>query len=124
MSLTIGRQQLRTALRRLLDCAIAFAFIALAPGCGADKVTGTNSATLAAEFAVTSDSLVILGGSLPILIMGSLATLPPTLRVVWTSSDPAVATVDNAGKVTGVGIGNVRISARLLGQDLDTGVVR
>ena len=102
----------------------AAAFIAVGASCGGDSVTGTITPTVAATFAVTSDSLVILGGTVPITVKGALATLPANARIVWTSSNAAVVTVDNAGKVSGVGIGRARISARLLAPALDTGVVR
>ena len=36
-----------------------------------------------------------------------------TLQVNWTSSNPAVATVDSTGKVTGVSAGSALITARL-----------
>ena len=111
-------------MRRMLDGAVAAALILFTPSCGVDKLTKTSPVTPKIEFVVTSDSLVILGGTLPIIVKGSLSSLPATARVVWSTSDATVATVDTTGKVKGAGIGLVRISARLLGPDLDTGIVR
>ena len=53
------------------------------------------------------------------LLLGSSATLTATVRpeattdktVVWTSSDPAVATVDKDGKVEARGLGTAKITA-------------
>ena len=124
MTLQVWRPHRPLPLRRLGVSIVAAACIATGASCGADKVTGSAPANVAAAFAVTSDSLVILGGTLPISVIGSLASLPANARIVWTSSDASVLTVDNAGKVSGVGIGSARISARLLTPELDTGVVR
>jgi hypothetical protein len=124
MILQAWRQHRTLPVRKLCVGTVAAAFIATGSSCGADKATGPIPPNVAAAFAVTSDSLVILGGTLAITVRGSLSSLPANARIVWTSSDATVATVDNAGKVSGVGIGSVRISARLLVPDLDTGVVR
>ena len=111
-------------MRRMVDGAVAVALILVTPSCGIEKLASTTPVTSKIEFVVTSDSLVILGGTLPIIVKGSLSSLPATARIIWSTSDAKVATVDTTGKVKGVGIGLARISARLLTPDLDTGIVR
>ena len=111
-------------MRRMVGGAVAAVLILFTPSCSIEQLTSTTPARSKIEFVVTSDSLVILGGTLPIIVKGSLSSLPATARVVWSTSDASVATVDTTGKVRGAGIGLVRINARLLGPDLDTGIVR
>ncbi len=112
-------------MRRVFACVVATALIQFTGSCSADTLTtGPGVVSKVTEFVITSDSLVVLGGSLPIIVQGSLSSLPATVSVVWSTSDATVATVDVTGKVKGVGIGSVRISARLLSPDLDTSIVR
>ena len=63
---------------------MAGALILFAPSCSSDKLT--TPITPPTDFVVTSDSLVILGGSLPIIVKGSLASLPATSKVTWSTS--------------------------------------
>ena len=124
MTLQALREPHPLPVRKLCVSTVAAAFIALGASCGGDTVTGSITPSIAAAFAVTSDSLVILGGTLPITVKGPLATLPANARIEWTSSNASLVAVDNAGNVSGVGIGRARITARLLAPGLDTGVVR
>jgi hypothetical protein len=50
-----------------------------------------------------------------VLSDGSTMRLTTAGQVTWSSGDPAIATIDNMGIVTGVGPGTVTISARFSG---------
>lgn len=71
----------------------------------------------------TSDTLVvnpipeIVVTGTPSVCVGSTTTLLPATGGIWTSSNPNIASVDNAGLVTGIGIGQTQ----LLYQDTITG---
>lgn len=81
---------------------------------GTATFTFTNTTTgcvSAATSAVTVNPIpvVFITGSSSICI-GSTTTLSPTTGGTWMSSNPAVATVTNAGLVTGVSAGTVTFS--------------
>ncbi len=75
---------------------------------GTVTFTYTNTAT---GCSATTNTVVI--NALPTvsapatLCIGSTNTLSPTVGGTWSSSNPAIATVNNAGVVTGVAPGNV-----------------
>ncbi len=82
-------------------------------------VTSTTPATLTVSN-LALDSIAVTGGAIHVgsvtqmtatatFVGGSTADI--TSQAVWSSSNPAIATVDNTGKVTGVTIGLVTISA-------------
>ena len=71
-------------------------------------------APVVANLAVSPDSaLLAVGDRLPLTVSardsGSTLIAQPT--ITWSSADPAFATVDTAGVVTGVAVGTARITA-------------
>ncbi|MDA8422901.1 MAG: Ig-like domain-containing protein [Nitrospiraceae bacterium] len=82
-------------------------------------VTSTTPATLTVSN-LALDSIAVTGGAIHVgsvtqmtatatFVGGSTADI--TSQAAWSSSNPAIATVDNTGKVTGVTTGLVTISA-------------
>lgn len=82
---------------------------------------GLPNATTSKEYGVKESNIELIGISLPStkqLTLGKTITLTPTFNpsnatnkiVTWSSSDKTVATVDNAGKVTGKKIGSAIIT--------------
>lgn len=71
-------------------------------------VTNANGCTASAQTNVTVNALptVAITGTTAVCA-GLTTTLSPTTAGTWTSSNPAVATVTNAGVVTGVTAGTV-----------------
>jgi hypothetical protein len=75
--------------------------------------TGTKNGSGGFTCSVPSNVVVVTVIPLPVVTapasvcVGSTATLSPTSGGTWTSSNPAVATVTNAGVITGVSAGTV-----------------
>lgn len=74
-------------------------------------ITLTVESTTAENITLTpTTASILIGESIPILV----SVLPATTTdksVSWTSSNPAIASVDESGKVTGLAVGNVEITA-------------
>jgi hypothetical protein len=99
--------------------ALSFA-VALLAACDTDRaptIAGigsgtTSSASSGGQIAVTpSNAQIVLGGRVQ-LAVNVPAPLPT--QVEWISLNPAVATVNSSGLVTGSGIGNATIRVRLV----------
>jgi gliding motility-associated-like protein len=75
--------------------SITFTFTETATGCS----NTTASVTVGAIPVVSTPS--------PTLCVGSTMTLSPTVGGTWASSDNSVATVTNAGIVTGISVGSI-----------------
>ena len=77
---------------------------------------GTPAPAIATE-AVTKqvgDAFMINGASVTYMIDGAARTIAASRRYfTFASSDPLVATVDEAGQVTGIGVGSAIITAKL-----------
>jgi Bacterial Ig-like domain (group 2)/Chitobiase/beta-hexosaminidase C-terminal domain len=61
---------------------------------------------------------LVVGGTLQFAAMGNYGTSPtpvpiPASQVVWSSSNPAVITVDATGKVTAVGVGKANVQDQI-----------
>ena len=61
---------------------------------------------------------MVVGGTLQFGAMGNYGTSPtpvpiPASQVVWSSSNPAVFTVDGTGKVTAVGVGKANVQDQI-----------
>jgi gliding motility-associated-like protein len=74
----------------------------------------TEDMSLAGTITVVSLPTISVTGATEICI-ASTTTLSPNAGGTWTSSDPAVATVDNAGLVTGISAGSVTFTFNDLG---------
>ena len=82
-----------------------------------ETMVGSKTATCAVEV-ITSVTGVTLNKTATTIAVGASETLTATVvpgdaynkKVTWTSSDPAVATVDASGKVTGVAKGTATIT--------------
>ncbi|MCK6548048.1 Ig-like domain-containing protein, partial [Myxococcota bacterium] len=111
--------------------------VAVAIGAGVTSITATDRATglvgsvslivteaRLATLEITPRTATIAVGARTNLIATGLytsgATIDVTRRVTWTSSDPAVATVDTRGQVTPLRAGLTTISARDATSGLDT----
>lgn len=90
-------------------------------GCYDGDPTGFHDAVVVGREQVTglavsgSGSIIELGASLALVATGTTATGTVDLSrdVTWTSSDPAVVTVDSRGLVTGVANGTATVTATL-----------
>lgn len=112
----------RPVLRGPLSAFAVLSSLLLLATCDLDKITAakqTGSGTTL-SFNITGGQDVILAGTTAL----SVSPKPPGTVARWSSSQPAIATVDTGGVVTGLAIGTATITARLLGLELDTGVVQ
>ncbi|MDF1694812.1 MAG: Ig-like domain-containing protein [Saprospiraceae bacterium] len=78
-------------------------------GQGTAKFRYTNSTTgcisnLSSSLTVNAPSTVLVDGD-DLICLGSTTTLSPSNGGTWVSLNPSIATVDNSGLVTGVGLG-------------------
>ncbi|MEZ4979151.1 MAG: Ig-like domain-containing protein, partial [Chitinophagales bacterium] len=77
---------------------------------GTVTLTFTNSTTLcSATRTVTVNALPVLGGATAVCV-GSLVNVSPSSGGTWTSSNPALATITNAGVVSGLAPGAVTLT--------------
>jgi hypothetical protein len=102
-------------IRSLLVTATALLFI---PGCAESErtpPTSPNNAVTAIRIVPTTENLKV-GESVAYSVETTIVGLPPTgPPPAWSSANPAVATVDPTGKVTGVRVGDTAISVRFVG---------
>ena len=101
--------------------AVLLATVAAA-ACFMDRLTAPGVGTVAVT--LTADSVVAIGGAIPARVTISGATTGGPSRVLWSSSDPAVATVDSTGQVHGVAKGAVTIIGKVTAPELDSAVSR
>jgi alpha-tubulin suppressor-like RCC1 family protein/uncharacterized protein YjdB len=100
-----------------LSVAAAAAMAALA-GCSAEPVEPTQLVPVASVSLLPSTPVVAIGARAPLTAV-TLSPSGDTLarrRIVWSSADPAVATVDSLGVVTGVAAGASSITAEAEGK--------
>lgn len=90
--------------------------------CFIDRLTAPGVGTASVSLAV--DSVVAIGGTIPARATVAGATTGGPSRVLWSSSDPTVATVDSAGVVHGVAKGAVTITGKVTAPELDSAVSR
>jgi len=115
--------RLRFSLRRSLSAAAAVGSLLLLATCDIDKITAVKKEGGAptVSFNITGGTEVQLAGT---TALGITPTFANTVQR-WKSSAPTIAAVDNlTGVVTGLSIGTANITVRLLGMELDTGVVK
>ena len=109
--------------RRLVSRAAVLPLVAFAAlttfACNLDKLTQPVVAVqVQLKAAVTGDTTVAMGATLPLSITTAKGALDNTAAVAWTSDKPTIATVNaTTGLVTGVGIGSATISAKVIGAD-------
>ena len=84
----------------LSEGSVAFTFTAFDTGCQSE---------LTEEIAIQAGPSVTITGSDQICV-GETSTLSPTSGGTWTSTNPAVATISNAGVVTAIAQGVARFS--------------
>src|SRR5690349_12528839 len=84
--------------------------------CFIDRLTAPGVGTIAVT--LTADSVVVIGGAIPArMTVGGTAAAGGPSRVLWSSTDPAVATVDSTGQVHGVAKGAVTITGKVTAPD-------
>src|SRR6058998_2685576 len=108
----------RRATQRVAFAVTAVASIALFATCNLDKITSTppEGGVQIPNFHITGDgdTVINLGGLRYLGVDAGSADLTHTTQV-WTSSNPAVATVGASdGLVQGVALGVATITVRLL----------
>lgn len=94
---------------------------------GSAVITATSNMNPSQKAQFTVDviqrvSSITLGGTSKTILKGDSLQLSATVspqnaedkRIKWTTSDDSIATVDQTGKVTGVGLGNVTITAHAI----------
>lgn len=91
---------------------VTFILIASATSCGSDS-TGTSGPVVSSVVVTGSRSNVEVGKTLQLSAIGLDANGFPVSGIDyhWSSSNTAVATVNNTGVVTGVALGAATISA-------------
>lgn len=117
----------RRVTQRVASAAVAVASVLLFATCDLDKISGTpkplDQATIDKVFSIVGDSVVTLGGTLALTITSSADLTHTSKR--WSSDAKSIATVDStSGVVSGLALGVVSITARLLAPELDTGYTR
>lgn len=117
--------------RRLLAVLGLLLLVAAAASCSNDSITDPNAPmNLKLHLAVPADTLyvsdtVAAGQRVQLGLSGTSRGLPVSTPLVaeWTSSNTAVATVDETGLVTPVGIGSAKITARVNDERVSTTIV-
>src|SRR5687768_4352009 len=98
--------------------AAALAFIAAAASCKNDSLDPDGG--LVASVVITpSTATVAVGASVPLTaeVLDAAGAVVPGRKVVWVSSDAAIASVSSNGEVTGRAIGEVQIAASAEGKN-------
>ena len=88
----------------------------LGSACG---VTDTDEPTPVGAVEVTPPSLELMAGTIAALdakVTDGAGNVMRDRRVVWASADPGIATVSDAGVVTGVSVGRVNVAATAEGK--------
>ena len=106
-------------IRLSLRTAAAVAAVATLAACGADPVTAPAIApslshvAADAPFAADVDALTLRpGATAAVVVTGTADGRPvPAPSIRWSTTDAAVATVDDAGVVTAVGVGTATVAA-------------
>jgi len=129
----MSRSRRRTAIRTLRCLAtlgapvpVVAAVLGIATGCGSGGggVTTPDPSTRVDSVFVSLDSTsLIIGDTVSLVAVARNAAGQPVSGVVflWTSSDPAVATVSTSGLVTAVGFGEAEIDVDVSGASLTSG---
>ena len=102
--------------RKVSDCALIVGAIALlAGGCagGGNRTTGPNTPTTVAGIELSvADTAVLVGEDLSVVASVRSTTGAALQRTItWTSSNPSLAQVSQAGVITGIALGMVTITA-------------
>lgn len=98
--------------------------LAVVAGCSPEPLAPTPTVPVATVTLLPSGAVVGVGAQAPLTAI-TLAENGDTLtrrRITWSSADPAVATVDSAGVVTGVAAGTAAISAEVEGKSASLSV--
>lgn len=104
-----SRQMMRSA---------ALAFIAAAASCKNDSLD-PDGGSVASVVITPSTATVAVGASFPLTaeVLDGAGAVIPGRKVVWVSSDAAIATVSSNGEVTGRAVGEVQIAASAEGKN-------
>jgi hypothetical protein len=110
---------LRRPSGRTVAVPIAALLVLATFACSLDKLTVPTEGPDPLDAAISGDSLVGLAGATTLVITTAGGSLPAGPVVVWSSSNPAVATVDETtGLVTGLTLGNATINAKIIAPEL------
>lgn len=97
--------------RMLSPVGVGEATITVAYG---DVRTTLDLVVYTSAYILPSDDVVVVGGTVSFGLAANTSTLTPS-SLTWTSSDTTIATVSNAGVVTGVKAGSVTITGTIDG---------
>jgi hypothetical protein len=109
---------------RVAQVVAAVASIVLLATCDLDKITSTSKPldqnAVSKLFSIVPDSLVTLAGTVNLRV-GAGSKVDATHKVLWSSSNTNVVTVDSStGLMTGLAIGAASIIARYIAPELDS----
>ena len=109
---------------RVAPAIAAVASIVLLATCDLDKITSTSKPldqnAISQLFSIAPDSLVTLAGTVT-LKLGAGSKVDATHKVLWSSNNTSVATVDSSsGLLSGLAIGTATIIAHYIAPELDT----
>lgn len=100
-------------MRALSWTSVAALAAVLVGGCGGEPVAPPALLPVASVTLAPADPVVGVGATAPLVVtvLGPGGVRLRLREIVWASADPAVATVDSAGVVTGVSPGTTEITA-------------
>jgi DNA-binding beta-propeller fold protein YncE len=104
---------------RLRRSLVTICLLVLA-ACFLDELSGPRSNCANLSFAIVPDSTMVLNGTHRFSVSLSACSGDPT-TVIWASRDSTIVSIDRAGLASAHKIDSVRITARLIAPDLDTG---
>jgi N-acetylneuraminic acid mutarotase len=109
---------------RVAQALAAVASIVVFATCDLDKITSTSKPldqnAIQQLFSIAPDTLVTLAGTLN-LKLGAGSKVDATHKVLWSSSNKNIATVDSSsGVLSGLAIGTASIIARYIAPELDS----